>query len=141
MTTQQVREMNPTHPEDRSIAQLVGDLTEQLGRLVRDEMRLATIELRRKGRKLQAGTGFTGFAALTGVIGLLALVAAAILWLATVVAPWTAAVLVGGAFLVISALAGLIGRRKLRQATPPVPEEAMAGVQDDVRAVKEGVRG
>ena len=40
------------HLQDRPVGQLVSDATEQITRLVRDEMRLAAAELQQKGKRL-----------------------------------------------------------------------------------------
>ena len=54
-------------------------------------------------------------------------------------APWLAALLVGGGLVVVAGLAALVGRASTRRAVPPVPEEAIAGVREDVEVVKRGV--
>lgn len=126
---------------DRSVAQLVRDLSEQLGRLVRDEMRLATLELQRKGKRLGTGAGLVGAAGVVALMGVATLVAAAVLALALVLPAWASALIVGGALLVAGGLAALVGRAQLRRGMPPVPEEAAASVAQDVREVRERARG
>lgn len=121
---------------DRSIAELVQDMSDQIRRLVRDEMRLATDELRRKGKRAGMGAGLAGFAAVVALFGGLSLVAAAVLALALAVPPWLSALLIGAGLLLIGGLAGLLGKRSLRTAGSPLPEEAAAGVVKDVRAVR-----
>ena len=44
-------------PQDRPVGQLVSDATEQITRLVRDEMRLAAAEFQRKGKRVGVGAG------------------------------------------------------------------------------------
>jgi membrane protein len=121
---------------DRSIAELVQDLSDQVRRLVRDEMRLAVDELRRKGRRAGRGAGLTGVAGVLALYGGLSLVAAAVIALALVLPAWLSALLIGVALLLVAGLAALLGRRSLQSAGPPVPEEAAAGVAKDVRAVR-----
>ena len=125
---------------DRSIGQLIGDLSEQLSRLVRDEIRLATSELQQKGKRFGTGAGLAGAAGFLALLGVATLVAAAVLGLATVMAGWAAALVVAAALFVIAAVAGLLGKNRIQQATPPVPEEAVARVQQDVNVVKESAR-
>jgi hypothetical protein len=52
---------------------------------------------------------------------------------------WAAALIVGVVLLIVAAVLGLLGRRQLQHATPPVPEQAARGVQEDVRTVREGL--
>ncbi|KAA9149064.1 phage holin family protein [Amycolatopsis acidicola] len=133
-------EQGSTAVEDRSIAQLVQDMSEQTRRLVRDEVQLAAAELKDKGKNAGVGAGLAGAAGVVALFGALAFVAAAILALALVVPGWAAALIVGGALMLVAGTAALIGRNKIRRAVPPVPEEAAAGVAEDVRAVREGSR-
>ncbi|GAA4661881.1 phage holin family protein [Amycolatopsis dongchuanensis] len=130
-----------TAVEDRSIAQLIQDLSEQMRRLVRDELRLATEELKQKGRHAGLGAGLAGFAGITAFFGAAVLIAAAVLGLALVLPGWAAAVIIGGALLVVAGIAGLVGTRQLKAAVPPIPEEAAAGVQKDVEIVKQRGHG
>jgi Flp pilus assembly protein TadB len=134
-----LEEVNKAAPADRSVSELVTDMTDQVRRLVRDELRLATSELQRKGKRFGTGAGLFGAAGVIAWFGVAAFVAAAILALSLVVAGWLAAVIVGVALVVVAAIAALIGKGQLKRATPPVPEEAISGVRDDVATVKDGV--
>ena len=71
--------------------------------------------------------------------GLNALVAAAILGLATVWAPWLAALVVGGGALLLGAILAMVGLRNLR-AGELLPDRTLRTVQDDVRAMKGDAR-
>ena len=94
----------PAQHEDRPVGQLVSDATEQITRLVRDEMRLAATELQQKGKRLGVGAGLFGAAGVLALYGGAVLIAALILGLATVLAPWLAALIVG---VVVLAVAGV----------------------------------
>lgn len=134
-----VGEVGGQPPEDRSAGQLISDASEQLSRLVREEMRLAAAELGQKGKRLGVGAGLFGGAGVLAFYGGAALVACAILALALVLAPWLAALIVGAVVLLAAGVAALIGKRQVEAATPPVPEDAIASVKKDVEAVKEGL--
>ncbi len=123
---------------DQSVGDLVSSMSEQTSRLVRDELRLAQLEMAEKGKRAGIGAGLFGGAGLFSLYGLGALVAAAILALAGPLSPWLAAVIVAAALFVIAGIAALIGKREVTQATPPVPEEAISGVKQDVQALKPG---
>jgi uncharacterized membrane protein YqjE len=123
---------------DQSVGDLVSRMSEQTSRLVRDELRLAQLEMAEKGKRAGIGAGLFGGAGLFSLYGLGALVAAAILALAGPLSPWLAAVIVAAALFVIAGIAALIGKREVSQATPPMPEEAISGVKQDVQALKPG---
>jgi membrane protein len=132
---------DPTRPdvEQPSAAQLIKQAETQFSQLIREELQLAKLELADKGKKAGLGISLFGTSALIGAFALGALVAAAILSLATTVAAWLAAVIVGVALLVIAAVAALVGRRETSQAMPPVPTVTAHEVQADIAAVKEGL--
>lgn len=135
-----IEEANKTPAADRSVGELVTDLTDEVKRLVRDEMRLAVFELQRKGKKMGLGAGLFGAAGLFAFLGAGSLVAAAVLALALVVPGWLAAVIVAVALFVVAGIAALVGKKEVTQGVPPVPEEAISGVREDVETVKQGVR-
>ncbi len=126
--------------EDRSVGELLSDLSDEVKRLVRDEMRLAVIELQGKGKRMGLGAGLFGVAGLFALFGLATLVAAVVLALALVMPAWLAAVVTGAALLLIGGLSAIVGKKEIASATPPVPEEAIEGVRKDVDTVKQGVR-
>jgi membrane protein len=124
----------------RSMAELVHQLSEQTSTLIRQELRLATAELKEKGRHAGFGVGMFGGAGLVALYGVGALVAAAIIGLGTLVEPWLAAVIAGVALLTLAGIAAVLGKRQVEQATPPTPEQAVESVQRDIKTVKERVQ-
>src|SRR5918992_5876641 len=80
--------------EDRSISELVQRLSGQTQTLVRQELQLAQLELKQKGKRAGIGAGMFGGSGLFALYGLGALVAAAVLGLATAVDAWLAALIV-----------------------------------------------
>jgi membrane protein len=125
--------------EDRSVAQLVNEASEQVSRLVRDEMRLAVEELRQKGKHAGAGAGLLGGAGVLAFYGGAVLIASAILALSLVLDPWLAALLVGAVLLLFAGVAGVVGKKQVQSAAPPVPQQAVASVKSDIEAIKEGM--
>jgi hypothetical protein len=65
------------------------------------------------------------------------LLACVIIAISGVVAAWLAALIVGAALLAVAGLAALLGKQRMRKASPPVPEQAVAGVKADVEEIKE----
>ena len=121
---------------DKSLGDLVQDLSRQTSTLIRQEMRLAQAELTEKGRHAGKGASMFGGAGLIALYGVGALIAAAILGLATVLEPWIAAAAVGVGLLLIAGILALTGKREIEEATPPKPELAIESVQRDVETVK-----
>ena len=68
--------------------------------------------------------------------GVGALVAAAILGLATVLEPWIAAAAIGVGLLLVAGILALTGKKELDEAGPPKPEQAIESVQRDIDTVK-----
>lgn len=132
-------ESPPPDPKDASTGELIGSLTEQIGTLVRDEVRLAQAEVTQKAKRLGIGAGLFGGAGLVALLGLNALITAAILGLAHVLPGWLAAILVAVVLFAVGGVLALIGKKDVQKATPPLPTEAIAGVQQDVQTVKEGI--
>jgi hypothetical protein len=129
-----------TQARDTSTRELVQDLSRQTSTLIRQEMRLAQAELTEKGRHAGKGAGMFGGAGLVALYGVGALVAAAILGLATVIEPWIAAAALGAGLLLAAGILALTGKRELDEAGPPKPEQTLESVQRDVRTVKERAR-
>lgn len=126
----------PSMAEDRSAGDLVKDLSEQVSRLVRDELRLAQLEMTRKGKRAGVGIGMAGGAGVIAMYGLGALVACAVIALALVLAAWLAALIAGLALLLIAGGLALLGKRQLQRAAPPVPAGAVDSVKADVEEIK-----
>jgi len=120
---------------DQSTGDLVSQLTEQTSRLIRDELRLAQLELTAKGKRAGAGAGLFGGAGVFALYGLGCVIAAAILGLAGPLSDWLAALIVGVVLFAIAGVAALIGKREVSAATPPIPQEAVAGLKADAQTL------
>lgn len=132
--------MEREHAE-ASMGELVVKITEDVRTLVRDEIKLAQLELKDKGKQAGLGVGMFGGAGLFAMFGIGALVACAILALGLVMPHWLAALIVGVVLLAIAGVLALIGKSKLSKAMPPTPDEAISGVKKDIDAVKGSGRG
>ena len=122
--------------EEASIGELVARLSEETSTLVRDELRLAQLEMARKGKYAGMGAGLLGGGALFALLGLGTLVAAAVLALALVLPDWLAALVVAVALFVVAGVAALVGKKEITAAGPPVPQEALDSVKLDLAALK-----
>jgi Flp pilus assembly protein TadB len=122
---------------EQSTGELVSQLSEQVSRLVRDEMKLARMEMTRKGKEAGVGAGLLGGSGLVALYGAGCLLACVIIAISGAVAAWLAALIVGAALLAVAGVAALAGRSRLRQAVPPVPEQAASSVRADVGEIRE----
>ena len=122
---------------ERSVGDLVKDISELVPQLVRDELKLAQLELTRKGKQAGVGAGLLGGSGLIALYGAGCLIAAVIIAISGAIAAWLAALIVGVALLAVWRGAGLAGVGRLRRATPPVPEQAVSNVQADVAEIRE----
>jgi hypothetical protein len=120
----------------RSISELLQQLTEQTTRLAQKEIELAKAEMAVKGRRLGMGAGAFSGAGLLALFGLGAATAAAILGLATAVEGWLAALIVAGVYLLGAGVLALLGRSRVQAGTPPLPEQAVESVRDDMQLAK-----
>jgi Putative Actinobacterial Holin-X, holin superfamily III len=115
-------------------------MSEQLSTLVRDELKLAELEMTRKGKQAGIGAGMFGGSGVIALYGAGCLIACAILGISRVLAPWLSALIVGVALLAVAGIAALAGKSRLQRATPPVPQEAVHSVKTDVAEIKERAR-
>jgi uncharacterized membrane protein YqjE len=125
---------------EQSVGDLVQQLSQETATLVRQEMRLAQVELQEKGKRAGIGAGMFGGAGLVALYGVGAVIAAVIMLVATAIEPWVSALIVGVVLLATASIVALLGRRQVEQATPPKPERTMASMRDDVEHVKERAR-
>jgi hypothetical protein len=123
--------------QEHSTGDLVKTMSEQVTVLIRDELRLAQLEMASKGKQAALGTGMFGASGVVAVYGVGCLLACAIIAISGVVAAWLAALIVGAVLLAAAGGAALLGRRRLRKVAPPVPEQAIADVKADVEEIKE----
>jgi hypothetical protein len=127
--------------DERSLGELVKQLSEQSAELARREVELAKAEMAIKAKRLGVGAGAFGGAGLIGLFALGALTAAFIMALATAVDGWLAAVIVAAVYAAIAGAMALIGKRQVEEGTPPIPEQAVESSQADLEEAKRRVQG
>jgi hypothetical protein len=124
-------------PPERPTAELVRQLSEQVSVLVRDELKLAQLEMTRKGKQAGTGAGMLGGGGLIALYGVGCLIACAILAISGVLAAWLSALIVGVTLLAVAGAAALVGKSRLQKAAPPVPAETVDSVKTDVDEIKQ----
>jgi len=118
------------------VSELVKQLTDQTKTLVKQEMRLAQVELQEKGKKFGLGAGMFGAGGLVAFFGAATLITAIVLLISTALAPWLSALIVAVLLLAAAGVAALKGKKEIEKATPPVPEHTVETVKADVQHVK-----
>jgi hypothetical protein len=126
----------PNPARKKSLGELLGELPGLLTSLVKDEIEGLKREITSRLAKLGVGAGLFVVAALLGFFALAVLITAAVLGLATVFAPWLAALIVAGVLLVIVAILVAVGLKSIKKGIPPVPEQTVDSLKKDVNAIK-----
>ena len=128
----------PPGPESQTLGALVQQLTQQIPELIRSEIKLAQAEVTEKGKRAGVGIGMFSVAGLLAFFGIATLITTIILALSLVLDAWLAALIVAVVLLAGAAVAGLIGKNKVAEATPAKPERAIDGIKEDIATVKGG---
>ena len=116
--------------------ELANELPELVSQLVRGELKLAQVEMTRKGKQAGKGAGLLGGSGLIALYGIACLLASAIAAISMKVHVWLAALIVGAAVLAVAGAAAQLGRSRMKKSTPPLPEQAMSSVRADINEVK-----
>ena len=129
-------ETPPEELRERPVGDLVKQLAGQTSTLVRQEIDLAKAEMSEKASVAGKGAGLLSGAAVVGLLAAGALTAFLILLLSEAMDAWLAALIVTVVMAAVAAALGLAGRNRIRAATPPVPEQTVETVKEDVEWAK-----
>ncbi len=123
---------------ERPLGELFGELSQDLGLLVRQEAQLAKTEIQRKLSEATAHLAALVSGGLVALIGGLALTSALILLLIDPIGlrPWLAASLVGAALGIVGWVMLRQGLEKLKR-TDPTPRRTVETIKDDIEWAKE----
>jgi uncharacterized membrane protein YqjE len=121
---------------ESSMGELFKQLSDDLSTLVRQELRLAQVEMAEKGKRAGLGAGMFGGAGIAALFALGTLTAFLIALLAEAMDVWLAALIVTILYSAVAGLLALNGKQRFAQATPPVPEQTMETVKEDVQWAK-----
>jgi hypothetical protein len=121
---------------ERSLPELLRQLSQEITQLLKQEIELAKAEVGEKGRQAGKGAGLLGSAGVIGLGAVGALTACFILALDAVMPAWLAALIVAVVYGVVAAILAMQGRNRIRQATPPVPEQTVETLKEDVQWAK-----
>jgi H+/Cl- antiporter ClcA len=119
--------VRPPETAEKSLGDIVGDVTSKTTLLVQEEIALAKAEVSQKISRLAAGAGAGAAAGVFLVFFLVALVHG-LAWLVADVLNeeiWLGYFIVAAFILLLAALAGFLAYRLIRRGTPPTPEMAI----------------
>ena len=124
--------------EDRPLGELFSDLVNETTTLVRNEVALAKVELTQKATKVGTNIGSLVIGGAIGYAALLAVCAAVILLLASVMPAWAAALIVGAivgcvSWLLISKALSELKNMDLK------PQETVESLKEDAQWIKEQI--
>ena len=135
-------EPKPPGTGDKSLGEIVADVTSKLQLLVREEIELAKVEVTTKAKKLGTGIGMAAGALVT----LLFFAIFFFIALAELLNdlfwddyPWAGYGVVALLFLIITVVLILVGVRMIKKGSPPAPEMAIEEAKA-TRAVLEEAR-
>jgi len=126
----------PDQQTNGGVSAATKSVAEHASALARLEIELATLELKKKVTSFAVGIGLGAAAVIFALFGLgfvFATIAAA---LATFLPTWLALLIVTLGLFVLAAVLGLVGMRKIKKGTPPVPEQAIREAKLTSQALK-----
>jgi uncharacterized membrane protein YqjE len=121
---------------ERPIGELLKQLSQETTTLVKQELDLAKAEVAQKGQQAGKGVGMFGGAGVMGLLALGSFTAFLIMLLDGAMPNWAAALVVTAVYAAIAGVLALQGRNKVKEATPPVPEQALESVKEDAQWAK-----
>ena len=128
-----------TKPREKSVTELVFDVSERTSTLIREEIELAKAEVSDKVGKLLRGS-VVGVAAGVFAFFALILIMEGFAWLLNEEVfenAWAGFFVEAAVFLLIAAAAGYFAYRSVRAGAPPVPEQAI----EEAKLIKTTIEG
>jgi hypothetical protein len=123
-----------TATDDPSLGDLVATATKDFSSLMRQELELAKLEIKRDVVAAGKGAGGLGAAGFMGLLGLIFLSISAAYALGRVVPLGTGFLIVGALYLLLAGLAGLIGLKSFKKMSPP--SKTIETLKDDAAWAK-----
>ena len=127
---------NDQELRERPVGELLKQLSQETSTLVRQELDLAKAEMAQKGKRAGMGAGMLGGAGVAGMMALIALTLCLVYAFDTGMDTWLAALIVTVLWAGAAGVLALTGKSKVQEATPPVPEQTVETVKEDVQWAK-----
>jgi Putative Actinobacterial Holin-X, holin superfamily III len=135
MTTPYPADRAATDPAETSVGELIGNISDDLSRLFRQEVELAKAELKQEATKAGKAAGMLGGAGFAGYLAVVLLSFALVFGLGNVMDLGWAALIVAGIWGVIGAVLYANGRKKLK-TVDPVPHRTVDTIKEDAQWMK-----
>lgn len=121
---------------DKTLGELLGQLSQETATLVRQEVELAKAEVGQKAKAGGAAAGMFGGAAFAALLAAGTFTAFLILVLAEAMPAWVAALVITLVYASAAAFLALRGKERVKDMTPPVPEQTVETLKEDVEWAK-----
>ena len=108
--------------DERSLGEIVGDISHDLTTLVKQELELAKTEAKQEAAKAGKGAGMLGGAGVAGLLALIFLSGALAYLLDSWIPRELAFLIVGLLWAVVGAVLAMSGRKAIKQMNPQLPE-------------------
>ena len=125
--------------DDRSIGELIAELSRETTTLVRQELQLAKVEMSQKASRAGKNVAFLVVGGVVAYTGLLAIIAAVIIVLGNVIALWLSALVVGAVIAAVGLVLVIKGANTLRQEDP-TPQETIETLKEDREWLRDQTR-
>jgi hypothetical protein len=118
-----------------SVGELIGEISDDLSKLFRQEVALAKAEVKQEAGKAGKAAGMLGGAGFAGYLAVLFLSFAIVYSLGNVIGDGWAALLVAVVWGIIAAVLAASGRKKLKDVDP-VPHRTVDTLKEDAKWLK-----
>ncbi len=125
-----------TRTEDRSLSELLSDVTGEIATLFRKEVELARAETSEQVSRAAKAGAMLGAAAVVGFLTLILLAFAAAWGLSEVVPEGVAFLIVGVVFGIVAAVLASTGKKKIASVSP-MPDQTVQTLKADVQVAKD----
>ncbi len=122
--------------EDRSLSELVSEVTGEIATLFRKEVELARVETSEQVSRAAKAGGMLGAAAVIGFLDLILFSFAAAWALSEVVPEGVAFLIVAVLFAIVAGVLAMAGKKRIA-AINPVPNQTIQTVKEDVQVAKD----
>jgi uncharacterized membrane protein YqjE len=125
-----------TRTEERSLSELLSDVTSEIATLFRKEVELARVETSEQVSRAAKAGAMLGAAAVVGFLTLILLAFAAAWGLSEVVPEGVAFLIVGVLFGIVAAVLASVGKKRIASVSP-VPDQTVQTLKADVQVAKD----
>jgi len=122
-------------PAETSVGELIGNISDDLSRLFRQEVELAKAEIKQEASKAGKAAGMLGGAGFAGYLAVVLISFAIVFGLANVMDAGWAALIVAVVWGVIGAVLYVAGRNQLK-SVDPMPRRTVDTIKEDAQWLK-----